>query len=192
MRLHMFLQVLRTLESFLTEVALVGLQRNMDADMRRDVVAFDGRGSACAPLAGQAQVISRFPTDMPFADMVLERQLNVCISFSAWGLTYNCSGFEHRSPHPFHWQVKESTLELVVDGGWDWALWFCEAWFCWLAGAAVVGFSAPTTEAVILTCYWLVQMPGSTTRAYPLQPPTMMLGDRKETRLPRRHARWDR
>lgn len=50
----MFFQVLRTLECFLAEVALVRLQRNMNADVRRDVVALDSRGPTRAPLAGEA------------------------------------------------------------------------------------------------------------------------------------------
>lgn len=52
--LHMLLQILRALEGLPAEFALVRLERNVDTDMRGDVVAFDGCGSAGAPCTGKA------------------------------------------------------------------------------------------------------------------------------------------
>lgn len=44
--LHMLLQVLRTLEGFAAEITLVWLKRNMDANMRSDVVTLHCGGAA--------------------------------------------------------------------------------------------------------------------------------------------------
>lgn len=52
--LHMLFQILRALEGLSTEFALVWLKRNVDTDMRGNVVALDGCGSAGAPCAGKA------------------------------------------------------------------------------------------------------------------------------------------
>jgi hypothetical protein len=70
-RLNMFLEILRTLEGFAAEFALVRLERNVNADVGGDVVALDGRGSALAPLAGQVEVVGRFATNVALADMFL-------------------------------------------------------------------------------------------------------------------------
>lgn len=50
--LHMLFQILRALEGLPAEFALVRLERNVDTDMRGDVVALDGCGPAGAPCAG--------------------------------------------------------------------------------------------------------------------------------------------
>ena len=71
MGLDMFLQILRALESFATKVALVRLERNMDTDVRGDVVAFNGGSVALAPCTGQIEVVSRLAANMAFADMLL-------------------------------------------------------------------------------------------------------------------------
>lgn len=71
MGLDVLLQVLRALEGLATEIALVGLQGDMDANVGGDVVALDGGGVAVAPLAGQVQVVSALATDMAFADVFL-------------------------------------------------------------------------------------------------------------------------
>jgi hypothetical protein len=71
MGLDMFLEILWALESLATEFAFVGLERDVDSNMGGDVVAFDGGGSALAPLAGQVEVISRLAADMTLADMFL-------------------------------------------------------------------------------------------------------------------------
>lgn len=72
MRLDVLLQVLGALEGLATEVALVRLQRNMDANMRRDVVALDSCGAARVPLAGQIQVVGALSAHMSLADMIVE------------------------------------------------------------------------------------------------------------------------
>jgi len=75
MGLDMFLQILRSLERLAAEFTLVGLQRDVDSDVRRDVVALDGRGSALTPCAGQVQVVGRFATDVSLADVLLSIML---------------------------------------------------------------------------------------------------------------------
>lgn len=72
MSLDVLLEILRSLESLATEIALVGLEWDMDADVRRDVVTLDCRGAAGTPLAGQVEVVCAFATDMAFADVVVE------------------------------------------------------------------------------------------------------------------------
>ena len=68
----MLLQVLGTLEALATEVALVRLERNMDTDVRRDVVALDGGCAAIVPAAGQVEIVSALATDMALTDVVIE------------------------------------------------------------------------------------------------------------------------
>jgi hypothetical protein len=48
----MLLQVLGPLEALPTEVTLVWLERDVDADMRRNVVTLDGRRAAVIPATG--------------------------------------------------------------------------------------------------------------------------------------------
>lgn len=67
----MLLQVLRALESLAAEVALMWLQRNVNTNVRGDVVALDRGGAARTPVAGQVEVVCRFATDMSLADMLL-------------------------------------------------------------------------------------------------------------------------
>jgi hypothetical protein len=71
MGLDVLLQILRSLEGLATEVALVRLERDMDANMRRDVITLDSGRAACAPLAGQIEIVGAFATDMSFANVVL-------------------------------------------------------------------------------------------------------------------------
>lgn len=73
MRLDMLLKILGTLERLSAKVALVRLERDMDADVRRDVVALDGRGAAGIPLAGQVQVVGALATNVLLADVLLGR-----------------------------------------------------------------------------------------------------------------------
>lgn len=67
----MFLEILRPLEGFATELALVRLQRNVDANVGGDMIAFDGGCSALTPRACQVQVVGRFSAYVPFADVFL-------------------------------------------------------------------------------------------------------------------------
>ena len=71
MCLDMLLEILRTLECLSTELALMGLQRDMDTDVRGDVIAFDCCGTAATPLAGQIEVICAFSTDVTLANVFL-------------------------------------------------------------------------------------------------------------------------
>lgn len=71
MGLDMLLQVLRTLEGLAAKVALVRLERHMNADVRSDVITLDRRGAASAPLARQVEVVCAFATNMTFADVII-------------------------------------------------------------------------------------------------------------------------
>lgn len=67
----MFLQILRPLEALATEIALVGLQGNMDTDMRSDVISLDSGCSTLIPLACQVQVVGALATNVLLADVFL-------------------------------------------------------------------------------------------------------------------------
>lgn len=47
------------------------LQRNVDTDVRRDVIPFNSRGAAASPLACQVKVICALSTDVTLADVIL-------------------------------------------------------------------------------------------------------------------------
>lgn len=72
MSLDMLLQILRALEGLAAEIAFMRFQGHMNANMRRNVVAFDGRGSATAPLTSQIQIVRALTTDMTLANMFLK------------------------------------------------------------------------------------------------------------------------
>ena len=67
----MFLQILRSLESFSAELALVWLQWDMDSNMGCDMITFDSCCSTLSPCAGQVEIVCRLSTDMSFADVFL-------------------------------------------------------------------------------------------------------------------------
>jgi hypothetical protein len=69
--LDVLLEILGALEGLATELAFVRLERDMDANMRSDVIALDGRGTTLAPGAGQVEVVGRFATDVALTDMLL-------------------------------------------------------------------------------------------------------------------------
>lgn len=71
MGFDMLLEVLRAFEGLAAEITLVRLQRNVDPDMRRDVVALDRRRPAVPPLAGEVQIVGALATDMALADVFL-------------------------------------------------------------------------------------------------------------------------
>lgn len=71
MSLDVLLEILRALESLATEVALVRLQRNVNTDVRSDVVTLDGGGAAVAPLARQIQVVGALAPNVTFANVIL-------------------------------------------------------------------------------------------------------------------------
>jgi hypothetical protein len=72
MGLDVLLEILGTFKCLLAKVALVRLERDVDADMGRDVVSLDRGRAAGAPGASQVQIVGRLATDMAFADVVLE------------------------------------------------------------------------------------------------------------------------
>lgn len=69
--LNVLLQILRTLESLPAEIALVRLQRNMNTNVRCDVVTLYSRSAAITPLTSQVQVVSALATNMAFANVIL-------------------------------------------------------------------------------------------------------------------------
>lgn len=71
MGLDVFLQVLRTLEGLATKVTLVRLQRDVDPDMRGDVVTLDDSSAATAPFAGQVEVVGTLTANMALTHMFL-------------------------------------------------------------------------------------------------------------------------
>lgn len=75
MGLDMFFQILRTFERFATKFTLVWFQGNVDSNVRGDVVAFDGGGTATTPLTGKVEVVGALAADVPFAHMLLLKSL---------------------------------------------------------------------------------------------------------------------
>lgn len=73
MRLDVLLEVLRPLEGLPTVVALVGLQRDMDADVRGDVIALDGGCMAAAPRTGEVQVVGALAAYVTLAHVLLSQ-----------------------------------------------------------------------------------------------------------------------
>ncbi len=69
--LDMLLEILGPLEGLATELALVRLERDMDADVRGDVIALDSGGPTLVPLASQHEVVRALATHMFLAEMVL-------------------------------------------------------------------------------------------------------------------------
>ena len=73
--LDVLLEILGALEGLPAEVALVRLQRDVDTNVRGDVVTLDGCGAARVPLAGQVEVVGALPSNVPLTDVVLFRVL---------------------------------------------------------------------------------------------------------------------
>jgi hypothetical protein len=71
--LDMLLQVLRTLEALATEVAFVGLQWDVDSNVRCYVVALYCRSTAKVPAASQVKIISAFSANMALTDVLLKK-----------------------------------------------------------------------------------------------------------------------
>jgi hypothetical protein len=70
----MFLEILRALEGLATKFTLVRFQGDMDSDVRGDMVAFDGGGTATTPLTRQVEIVGTLAADVSFADMFLREQ----------------------------------------------------------------------------------------------------------------------
>lgn len=71
MRLDVLLQILGTLERLATEVALVRLQRNVDTDVRGNVITLNGGSAAVTPLTCQVQIVGALAPNVTFANVVL-------------------------------------------------------------------------------------------------------------------------
>jgi len=71
MGLDVLLEILGTLERLAAKVALVRLQRDVDTDVRGDVVPLDRGGPARVPLAGEVQVVGALAANMFFTNMFL-------------------------------------------------------------------------------------------------------------------------
>ena len=71
MGFDMLLEILGPFECLAAKVALVRLERDMDTDVRGDVVPFDGGRATTAPLAGQVEIIGALAADMTLTHMFL-------------------------------------------------------------------------------------------------------------------------
>jgi hypothetical protein len=71
MSLYMLLEILRPLERLSAEFALMRLERNMDADVRGDVVTLDSGSAATRPLTRQVEVVGALSAHMSLADVIL-------------------------------------------------------------------------------------------------------------------------
>lgn len=67
----MLFQILWALEALATEIALVGLERDVDADMGGNVIAFHRSRTAAAPTASEAEVVCGLASHMTLADVFL-------------------------------------------------------------------------------------------------------------------------
>lgn len=105
MGLNMLLQILGTLEGLATEIALVRLQRHMHSDVGGDMIALNGGGVACSPLASQIQIVGTLATDMAFAHVFLCRPYFVSelrTEAAMIKLTYRASAVGDFSVQPTH------------------------------------------------------------------------------------------
>jgi hypothetical protein len=69
---YMFLEVLGTLERLAAKVTLVRFERDMNTNVRSDVVTLDSGGAAVTPAAGQIEVVGALAANMAFAHMFLD------------------------------------------------------------------------------------------------------------------------
>jgi hypothetical protein len=67
----MFLEILWAFKGLATEFALVRLERDMDSNVRGNVVTLDRGRTATSPLTCQVEVVGRFAADVALADMFL-------------------------------------------------------------------------------------------------------------------------
>jgi hypothetical protein len=71
MYLDVLLEILRTLESLSTEIALVWFERNVDSNVGSDMIALDCGGTALIPSASKVQVVCALASDVLLADVLL-------------------------------------------------------------------------------------------------------------------------
>jgi hypothetical protein len=67
------LQILRSFEALSTEVTLVRLERDVDADVRSDVITLHRCRAAGIPAAGKVQIVGALATNMALTDVLLPR-----------------------------------------------------------------------------------------------------------------------
>lgn len=109
MGLDMLLQILRPLESLAAEVALVRFKRNMDSNMRGDMVALDSGSATATPLASQVKVVGTLAADMALTNVFLTSQqlirstkerLDLHKEPQAKEISQNTPAINTRVPHP--------------------------------------------------------------------------------------------
>ena len=71
--LFVLLEVLGPLEALVADLAGVGLEGDVYAEVGGDVVALGARGAAFLPFAGEAEVASALAADVVVAEMIVER-----------------------------------------------------------------------------------------------------------------------
>lgn len=75
--LDVLLEILRTLERLATELALVRLERDVDANVRGDVIALNSSSAARVPLASEVQVVGALAADMALTDVLLSSRVSI-------------------------------------------------------------------------------------------------------------------
>ena len=90
MGLDVLLQILRALEGLSAELALVRLERDVNSDVRGNVVTLDGGCAARVPLAGKAQVVCALAANMAIANVLLKGNKSDYsrTSEDKWGSSY--------------------------------------------------------------------------------------------------------
>jgi hypothetical protein len=73
MGLDVLLQVLGTLERLSAVVAFVRLQRDVDTDVRGDMITLHRGSSAAVPLARQIEIVGAFTANMTFTDVLVKQ-----------------------------------------------------------------------------------------------------------------------
>jgi HAMP domain-containing protein len=70
--LDVLLEILGALERLATEVALMRLQRHVNADVRSNVITLDGGSAAVTPLARQIQVVGALAPNVALTYVILQ------------------------------------------------------------------------------------------------------------------------
>lgn len=83
MGLDMLLEILRALEALAAEITLVRLQRNVNTDMRSDVVALHRGGAARVPLACEVQIVGALATNMLLANVFLIHHVRISATYES-------------------------------------------------------------------------------------------------------------
>lgn len=89
MSLDVLLQILRPLEGLAAKVASMRLQRDVNTNVRRDVVAFHDSNATGTPSTSQVEIVGTFATDVTFANVLLssQDQLKPCKHLGSVSLT---------------------------------------------------------------------------------------------------------